>query len=149
MTVENATTAQPTGQARDILLALKPQWQASKILLGNIPSGPRSNGTVKPIAGIIGVTRKRRREWGRVPCKLLDEGQGKLLLTDNTDMEIIGFNGDNTPMPTNTSNDTRNYHDRTTLLLPPVIIATGKCCIWGNKQSIAKTKQMTVKREVN
>jgi hypothetical protein len=53
MTVENATTAQPTRQAQDILLALKLQWQTSKILLGHIPSGPRSNNAVKPIAGNI------------------------------------------------------------------------------------------------
>jgi hypothetical protein len=41
-------------------------------------------------------------------------------------MEISSSNSDDTPVPTNKSNDARNYNDRTTLLLPPVIIATGK-----------------------
>jgi hypothetical protein len=116
MTMENATTAQPTGQVQDILLALKQQWQASKILLGNIPLDPRSNDTNKLIAGSIGVARKMGREGGLLPCKLLDDGQGKLFLTDNSDVENISSDGDDTPMPTNMNNDARNHHDRTTLL---------------------------------
>jgi hypothetical protein len=100
MTVENSTTAQTTGQVQGRLLALKLQWQASMILLGNIPIGPISNNTVKPIAGIIGETRKRGREGGLVPCKLLDDGQGKLSLTDNSNMEIISSKGEMTsPCP--------------------------------------------------
>jgi hypothetical protein len=125
MTMGNATTSQPTGQAQDKLLALKPQCHASKILLGNLPLDPKSNDAVKPIAGNIGVTREREREGGLLPCELLDDRQGKLFLTDKRFIEISSSNGDDTPMPTNTSNNAEDNHDRTSLLLTPFIIETG------------------------
>ncbi len=121
----HTTISQPTEQAQDILLALTLQWQASKILLGNIPLGPKSNNTIKPVAGNIGVTRKRVRVGVLLPCKLPDDGQGKLSPTHNSNMEISSSYGNNTPIPTSTINNVEDIHDRTTLILPPVIIATG------------------------
>jgi hypothetical protein len=40
-----------------LILALKPQRQASKTLLGKIPMVPRNSNAVKSFAGIMGVTR--------------------------------------------------------------------------------------------
>ena len=107
------------------------------------------NDAVKPIADIIGVTRKRGREGGLVPCKLLDDRQGKLLLTDNSNMEISSSDRDNTPMPTNMSNNAMNHNDRTTLLLTPVIIATGNIAAGAisdllQKQNKCQKKEMLI-----
>jgi hypothetical protein len=71
------------------------------------------------------VTRKRGREGRLLPHELLDDAKGKFVPTDNSNVEISNSDGNNTPMPTNTSKNAENNNDRMTLLLPPVIIATG------------------------
>jgi hypothetical protein len=63
-------------------------------------------------------------------------------------MEISSSNGDDTPMPTNMSNGAKNYNDRSTLLLPPVIIAMGNIVTGATSNLLQKQNKCQQKEKL-